>query len=173
MQPDTLISQLKKEHQEVRELFAKAEKAKPGERRAILKKIENELIPHARGEEKTVYAMTLERSSKTNETEAQDLVKEAYEEHRVVDRLLSDLKSQSTSAENWSAKLKVLKETVEHHIREEEDELFGQITNFFDEEELKNLLASYLETKKRYQESLPTQSQIDERSPSAEVRKAM
>jgi len=51
-------------------------------------------------------------------------VLEGYEEHAVVKQLLSELDELSKDDETWGAKLKVLQENVEHHVEEEEGEMF-------------------------------------------------
>jgi hemerythrin-like domain-containing protein len=70
---------------------------------------------------------------------AQDIVLEAFEEHHVVDLLMSELESLDVSDETWGAKALVMKENIEHHIEEEEGEMFTQARRVFDKEELENL----------------------------------
>lgn len=65
-----------------------------------------------------------------------DIVLEGYQEHHVVDILLNELEAMPTSDERWPAKLKVLTENVEHHIKEEEGEMFRTARGVFDKEEL-------------------------------------
>lgn len=65
-----------------------------------------------------------------------DIVLEGYQEHHVVDILLRELEAMPPQDERWQAKLKVLKENVEHHIEEEEGEMFRTARRVFDKEEL-------------------------------------
>jgi hemerythrin superfamily protein len=57
--------------------------------------------------------------------EAKDIVLEGYQEHHVADLLLKELHDLARSNDQWSAKFKVLKEILTHHIQEEEGTMFG------------------------------------------------
>lgn len=173
VQNQNIFEQLKIEHQEVKSLLKKAEEATESERTALLEEIEHKLIPHARGEEKTLYALLYEKVKDSEEEEAIDLTNEAYEEHRVVDQLMADLKKTDASHETWLAKLTVIKENLEHHIKEEEEELFKKAKKFLSSEEIDELHAAYLSAKERFEESLPTQGQISERTPSPETPQSL
>ena len=67
---------------------------------------------------------------------AKDIVLEGYEEHHVVDVLLGELSALPFDDETWGAKAKVMIENVEHHIEEEEGEMFEQARAVFDSAEL-------------------------------------
>jgi hemerythrin-like domain-containing protein len=162
LQPNPLFDQLISEHEEVKQLLREAEDCEESERPDLLTQIEEALIPHARGEEKTLYAMMNQRAT---EEEAKDLTAEAYEEHQMADKLLADIKATDTSDDQWLAKLKVLKENVEHHIREEESELFEKARKVFEASEFEALLTAYQNSKEQYSETLPTQNQIQSRTP--------
>ncbi|MFW7380073.1 MAG: hemerythrin domain-containing protein [Oligoflexus sp.] len=127
MKKDSLLDNLKSEHREVEELLNQAEKAPPSQRTKLISEIEKNLVSHARAEEKTVYSLFYanEKSDKSDaDNESLNLINEAYEEHHIVDHLLSVLKKIDVRDEAWVAKLKVLKENVTHHVEEEEQELF-------------------------------------------------
>ena len=64
---------------------------------------------------------------------------EGYEEHHVVDLLMSELESLDVSDETWGAKAIVMKENIEHHIEEEEGEMFAKARQVFDRAELIDL----------------------------------
>ena len=70
---------------------------------------------------------------------AKDIVLEAYEEHHVVDLLMGELEALDVSDETWGAKATVMKENIEHHIEEEEGEMFPQARRVFDAAELEDL----------------------------------
>ena len=63
---------------------------------------------------------------------AKDIVLEGYEEHHVVDLLMGELESLDVDDETWGAKAKVMKENVEHHIEEEEGDMFRKARQVFD-----------------------------------------
>ena len=78
---------------------------------------------------------------------AKDIVLEGYEEHHVVDLLMGELESLDVSDETWGAKATVMKENIEHHIEEEEGEMFKQAAPVFDRQELDDLGARMAERK--------------------------
>jgi hemerythrin-like domain-containing protein len=70
---------------------------------------------------------------------AKDVVLEGYEEHHVVDTLMGELEQLDVSDESWGPKALVMKENIEHHIEEEEGEMFRQARQVFDADELEDL----------------------------------
>ena len=68
---------------------------------------------------------------------AKDIVLEGYEEHHVVDEIMGELEATDVTDETWGAKFKVMKENIEHHIEEEEGEMFKQARSVFDADELR------------------------------------
>jgi hypothetical protein len=70
---------------------------------------------------------------------AKDIVLEGYEEHHVVDLVMKELEECPVDDESWGAKAKVMKENVEHHMEEEEGEMFKQARSVFDRAELEDL----------------------------------
>ena len=85
---------------------------------------------------------------------AKDIVLEAYEEHHVVDLLMSELEELDVSDETWGAKAIVMKENIEHHIEEEEGDMFKQARQVFDRQELEDLGARMAERKTAAQREL-------------------
>lgn len=81
-----------------------------------------ELAIHEQIEEEIFYPAVREGASK----EGVEIVLEGYEEHHVMDVLQEELKAASVEDENYDAKFKVLTENVEHHIEEEEGEMFAE-----------------------------------------------
>jgi len=79
---------------------------------------------------------------------AQDIVLEAFEEHHVVDLLMGELEALDVSDETWGAKALVMKENIEHHIEEEEGEMFRQARRVFDGAEL-DALGRRMEARKQ------------------------
>jgi hemerythrin-like domain-containing protein len=123
---------LKQQHEEVSKLFKKFEKLEEGataERRELFVMIADRLSAHATIEEQFFYP-----SIKTDKTE--DIVREAVEEHLAVKRIIADLLEMEPSDENYIAKMTVLKENVEHHVEEEEEELFKMVKKVLNEDQL-------------------------------------
>ena len=118
------IDMLESQHREVEKLFAAFEKANAAKKREIFLQIADKLAVHATIEEKHFYP-----AAKSEETK--ELLAESVEEHLSVKRLLADLLDEDDQ-ETLEAKVKVLKEQIEHHVEEEENELFPQVEDLLD-----------------------------------------
>jgi len=70
---------------------------------------------------------------------AKDIVLEGFEEHHVVDLLMSELEALPVEDETWGAKALVMKENIEHHIEEEEGEMFKTARSVFERAERDDL----------------------------------
>ena len=98
---------------------------------------------HAAIEEQIVYPI-LEEKKQTH-----DITLEAFEEHHVVKQLIKELAAMEPDQEEWLAKLTVLKENIEHHVKEEEGEMFPKAHKALGKAELSymaQLMHSYLKT---------------------------
>ena len=133
------ITMLKSDHATVkrllRELAETSEKAVK-QREMLVQQIEREVKMHAQIEEEVFYPAF---KAATRGDEAQDLFYEAAEEHHVVDMVLPSLKSANPKSKEFTARASVLKELIEHHIKEEENQMFVQARQRFSEEQLREL----------------------------------
>jgi hypothetical protein len=137
---------LKKDHEKVSGLMQRLEKTTERgvkTRQDLFKQVKEELDVHAHIEE-TIFYPALQV-----ETETEDIAREAIEEHRIVKTLLSELERMPKDDEQWSAKFMVLKENLEHHIEEEEGEMFTKARKALDKDELDELGEEMNEEKKR------------------------
>jgi iron-sulfur cluster repair protein YtfE (RIC family) len=87
-------------------------------RRQLLDTLTRELNEHELIEEQVLYP-ALEPHA-----QAREIVLEGYEEHHVADVITKELRGVTPDDERWAAKFKVLKESLEHHIQEEERKMF-------------------------------------------------
>lgn len=114
---------LASDHRTVEDLFEKFEKASGAGRKAeIANRICTELKVHTLIEEEIFYPAL---EGKVDD----DLLKEAYVEHDGAKQLINEIEAGSPDEEFYDAKVTVLKEQVEHHVKEEEkqrDNLFQQ-----------------------------------------------
>jgi hypothetical protein len=124
---------LKQDHQKVSGLFKQIEAASGQSKKTIFTRLKRELDVHAHIEEAIFYPV-LEKTK-----DARDITLEAYEEHKVVKELLAELAAAKTINDEWTAKLTVLKENVEHHVKEEEGELFDKAEDALDDRQLERL----------------------------------
>jgi iron-sulfur cluster repair protein YtfE (RIC family) len=112
---------LKKQHKNVKALFKKAEETEGGrQRRQLMDQIANELKIHTKIEEEIFYPAVREIGT----SKAEQMIDEAFEEHHVVDLVLAELPNVDPEDERFHAKMTVLSELVEHHVEDEEDEVF-------------------------------------------------
>jgi iron-sulfur cluster repair protein YtfE (RIC family) len=138
---------LKKDHKKVSQLFKDIEAASSAEtKKQIFSRLKGELDVHAQVEERIFYP-ALE-----NKDEARDITLEAYEEHKVVKDLLSELENGNAPDDEWDAKLTVLKENVEHHVEEEEGELFSKARQVLSRQQIEELGAE-MEAEKASQQN--------------------
>ena len=113
---------LRKQHRELQHLFEQVLKSDDIRmRKTLTSEISSALDRHMMIEEETFYP-TYRKAAKT--AKGNDLVLEAFEEHHVLDLLLSELPKVDPSAESFRAKMKVLEELILHHVKEEEQEMF-------------------------------------------------
>lgn len=112
---------LKKQHREVEKLFATALKSDDQKtRRKAMDEIAGALKHHTEIEENIFYPAVRAIGTK----KAEEMIGEAYEEHHVVKLVLAELPEVDPGADNFEAKMTVLKELVAHHVEEEEKEMF-------------------------------------------------
>jgi hypothetical protein len=111
---------LKKQHKDVKGLFEEVLEAEdPESRRQLCEQIAHELMVHTKIEEEMFYPAVRELGDK-----AEEMILEAFEEHHVVDLVLAELPQFDPEDERFEAKMTVLQELVEHHVKEEEKEMF-------------------------------------------------
>ena len=128
------IDLLTKDHKHLKTLLARAVTAKSDERREeLIETLRSELVAHERMEEEVFYP-PLRDNKKTH-----DIVLEGYQEHHVADLILDELLELPTDSEMWEPKVKVLKENIEHHIEEEEDDMFKKARKVLSDEQLEDL----------------------------------
>jgi hemerythrin-like domain-containing protein len=138
------LSLLKEDHQKVKKMLGELDLTTERgvkTREDLFSKLKEELQVHETIEEEIFYPALKEHPK------AKELVLEAYEEHNVVDTVMSEIEGVAYDDERWGAKMTVLKENLEHHIEEEETEMFKQARQVFEREELDEL-GSRMESRK-------------------------
>jgi hemerythrin superfamily protein len=126
------ITLLKQDHKDVEKLFKQFEKTTaPAQQRKLAQKVIKELSVHAAIEEMLFYPAVRDRVPKQEDT-----VLEALEEHHVVKWVLSELEDMKPDHERFKAKMMVLIESVRHHVKEEESELFPEVRKAIKRKEL-------------------------------------
>ena len=136
---------LKQDHRKVEDLFAKVEATDDSQQHEkLFQQIKTELETHTYIEETVLYP-----ALKKHE-ELKALTLEAEEEHRQVKTLLREAEQFSGSSDRFAAKLKVLQEDIEHHVKEEETEMFPQVEQLYSRAELEQLGANLNAAKQQF-----------------------
>jgi hemerythrin superfamily protein len=124
---------LESEHDDLEALVAKLEKARGASARHLFTAVkdQHELIEAL--EETYLYP------SLRDDDLARDIVLEGAEEHRLLDTLLQQLSQLNPDDPTWQPKVHVLKVDLEHHLGEEEAELFPKVRLVLDADKLQHL----------------------------------
>jgi hemerythrin superfamily protein len=150
------IELLKADHDRVKSILSQlSESTERGlkKRTDLLAKLEMEITIHTKLEEEILYPAFKEAGAKEQDI----MYYEAKEEHRTVDSLvLPDLKETDPGTPEFSGRVKVVKELLEHHIEEEESEMFPQAQKLLGKAKLDELGAQMEAMKSDYKKSLPS-----------------
>jgi hemerythrin superfamily protein len=112
------VEMLKSDHRKVQQLFSQFESADERQKGELFQQIAIELQVHTRIEEELFYPAVKKMDS--------EMALEAEEEHNIVDWIIGQMKKLSPGDENYDARFTTLKENVQHHIEEEEKEMFPE-----------------------------------------------
>lgn len=142
-----ILDKLKDEHDQVKELLGKlVDSENANERMSLARQIKAALVPHTKAEEKIVYDAILALKDKDAKIDGN----EGYLEHRHADMALKKLLSiKPATGPEFSAAAKVLKELVEHHIDEEERNVWRDVRKAFDGDERIEMNRAFEAAKKR------------------------
>lgn len=142
------LSLLKEDHDRVKKMLSDLDSTTERgikTRKEGFAKLVNELEIHETIEEEIFYPALKEHS------ESREIVLEGYEEHNAVDMVIAEIKETPFDDETWGAKFTVMKENIEHHIEEEEGDMFKQARDVLDEEKLEELGKRMAERKDQLQ----------------------
>ena len=141
-----IYGELKKDHDQVKEMMTRIEEMSSRTSTSKVKLFEEmkaALTAHLRAEEKVFYdAIKREKSGHGSALEG-------YEEHHVADLLMREISRLPPSNERWTAKFAVLKENVEHHVEEEEGEIWAKAREILNEAEAQQLGEAFVAEKKK------------------------
>lgn len=131
------IELLKQQHREVEELFEEFDQA--GDRAVKTRErlcmgIADALAVHATIEEQIFYPEARAASG-----ELEDVLRESVEEHLSVKRLLAEILEGGSEDPQLMARISVLEEQVQHHVKEEEKELFPKVKKACSAEQLEEM----------------------------------
>lgn len=129
----TIYELLKRDHDKIKPLLQQLVSATVVDEdiQDILTQIDSYLIPHARAEEAIFYNALRDSESEM----AQEKGRHGFKEHMAAEALLRTLQGLSKVGVEWTRAAEKLKSSLEHHIEEEETEMFAVAQNVFTQEE--------------------------------------
>jgi len=139
------IKLLEEDHKKVKKLLKEGDDTTERAvktREELFAKLKKEMEIHEIIEEEIFYPALKEHPK------AKEIVLEGYEEHHVVDTIMGEISQVPFDDERWAAKFSVMKENIEHHIEEEEGDMFETAKKVFDDDELETLGQRMEERKK-------------------------
>jgi hypothetical protein len=142
----TIFEALKTDHRQIKKLCKQIEsevEESPKKAASTFGDLAVLLVKHTKAEEAALYDRM-----KEGDEEARDLGFEGYEEHHVADFVVDELKALSSEKEEWAAKFGVLKELLNHHIEEEEEEMFSAARESLEKADLKEARDEFLSLRK-------------------------
>jgi hemerythrin-like domain-containing protein len=133
---EEFFAQLHTEHEEVTNILSRMQDTTTGAhktRQDLIHRLRAALIPHMQAEQEAFYPALVEQD------ESHDEAMEALEEHHAAQLLFEELSDLPPDADNWKAKAKVLMELIEHHIAEEEQEIFELTEKLLEHDEIEEI----------------------------------
>ena len=134
-----VLTHIKEEHNEFRKLMREIENAEGQKKKELFRELYAMLHGHHEAEEHVVFPLVKEKA----EEKDKEVVREMIEEHSLANYQFSVIEKTFVENETWDAKFSVLKEVLEHHMKEEEKELITLARKVLPEEKLKKLLEEF------------------------------
>lgn len=146
-EPSTdILDTLHAEHDEVQELLKELNDSdKAAEQKALVARIKQALIPHTKAEEQVVYDRVAALSGEKPKIDGA----EGYTEHALASATLKQLDMLTPNTPDFKAHAKVLKELLDHHIKEEESNIWSDVRKNFSDEQRARMNRDYLAAKKQ------------------------
>lgn len=142
-----ILETLAREHDQVQALMKKlVDSDSAAERHELLAQVKAALVPHAKAEEKAVYDRVLKLKGHKVKIDGH----EGYFEHEAADRMLANLgKIERVTSDEFTAAAKVLKELLDHHIDEEERNIWADVKENFSDRQRIEMNEEFEAVKKR------------------------
>jgi iron-sulfur cluster repair protein YtfE (RIC family) len=144
-----IVELLKEDHDRVDKLFQKVKANPEGDNTDLFEQIKAELDVHTEVEETIFYPYLMENGDE----ELQKITKEGIEEHRQAKMFLREISGLKSDSEKFEPKMKVLMEDVQHHVQEEEGQMFPMVEEQFDKSVLEELGKAVEKEKSKLQRS--------------------
>jgi hemerythrin superfamily protein len=141
-----ILDTLQTEHDEVGDLLKKlVDSNNAREQKQLVQKVKRALVPHSKAEEKVVYDAVLALRGKDAKIDGN----EGYIEHGLADSTLKKLDKLTANTPEFQAAAKVLKELIDHHVQEEERNIWAQVKENISDEQREKMNRDFLAAKKK------------------------
>lgn len=138
---EKMFELLQLDHREISQMISQMQKTSGQKREQLFARCQDALETHMQIEEDYLYP-ALEDIDETK-----DLVRDSYEEHKMVKKQIMELEKLNVDDPKWDAKLMAMKENVDHHVQQEETVLFRQAPKVLSRPELDDLNDQIIEEK--------------------------
>lgn len=118
------------------------------ERRRLFEQFKAEAVSHANAEEQTLYAVLIE------DPNSQEQARHSVSEHQDADELINELSDMNMSSAGWIQKFEKLKDELEHHIEEEEQDVFKLAKDLVSSADATEMSRMFDERKQQEEEEL-------------------
>ncbi|MBN1604263.1 MAG: hemerythrin domain-containing protein [Chitinispirillaceae bacterium] len=139
-----LFKQLKQEHLEVKQILSRIVSSPVDSRKNLFKELKINLLPHMEAEENAFYPVL------SNKQDSYQSALEALEEHHVAKMVINEIENSAFESDTWLAKCKVLQDLLEHHIDEEESEIFELTRKTISEQQTEEIYNNFLALRNDY-----------------------
>jgi len=141
-----ILDTLQAEHDEVQDLLKRLTQSETArEQKSLLNQVKQALVPHSKAEEEVVYLPI----SALSEEKAKIDGAEGFTEHALASATLMQLDKLTPNTPEFKASAKVLKELIDHHVEEEERNIWAQVKENFSSEQREQMNRDFLAAKKR------------------------
>jgi Hemerythrin HHE cation binding domain len=143
-----IVSLILRDHKPIKDLIVtlKDSEVSIAKKRPAFAEFERMLSSHAKAEEESLYVHL---------KQVDDLRVEGLEgdtEHAIADHLMKEINESKSDEDTWMAKVKVLAELVDHHVKEEEKDILKEVRKEFSAEECTEIGETYSQLLKKYRE---------------------
>ena len=145
----TILEVIKNDHDRMRALLGRLLNNVDSDREKrtdLIRRIRDEVVPHARAEEAVLYNGMRAADAPT------DMVYHGFKEHAETEVLLHTLETMDKLHADWEVVAKKLHDELIHHVNEEETDLFPQVKAAFTTEELTEMAEIFKEMKPEIRE---------------------
>ena len=123
-----------------------------GKRQALFTELKHSLTQHSEAENQVFYSALLQHDA------TRRLIRDGQQEHQHIETQLDELDRMDKNSPQWNARLRALQETIEHHVHEEENQLFAKARTILSPKQAEEMGQQLTQAKARQGRSKATES---------------